>query len=81
MINATTPKSSKAESNIEIDFITYSGSAFGICENGDQVFLNARIVNKMELNEGDVCRALLLENYEDKIDVTPWRAVRVSAAA
>lgn len=81
MINAMTPKSSKAEANIEIDFITYSGSAFGICENGDQVFLNARIINKMELNEGDVCHALLLENYEDKIDVTPWRAVRVSAAA
>ena len=81
MIDNNTPKYSKAEANIEIDFITYCGSAFAYCENGDQVFLNARIVDKMELEEGDICQALLLENFEDKRDVTPWRAVRVSAAA
>ena len=81
MINAMTPKSGKAEANIEIDYITYSGSAFAICENGDQVFLNARIIKKMKLEEGDICSALLLKNYEDKSEVTPWRAVRVSAAA
>lgn len=81
MINEHSPKLTKAEGNIEIDYITYSGSAFGICENGDQVFLNKRMVDKMDLQEGDQCNALLLKNYEDKIDTTPWRAVRVMMAA
>ena len=36
---------------------------------------------KMDLSEGDICRAFLLKNYEDKIDMTPWRAVRVLMAA
>ena len=79
MITETTPRSSTTEeANIEIDFITHSGSAFGICANGDQVFLNARIMNRMELQEGDICKALLLENFDDKKTVTPWRVVRVS---
>ena len=81
MIDRNTPSRTKAEANIQIDYITRCGSAFAFCENGDQVFLNARIVDKMELDEGDHCRALLLENFEDKKDITPWRAVRVSTAA
>ena len=78
MLPEETQKKGKPETEIEIDIITYSGSAFAFCKNGDQVFLNARIVEKMELYEGDKCSALLIENYEDKRDVTPWRAVRVS---
>ena len=66
---------------IEIDVLTYSGSAFAVCENGDQVFLNQRLVEKMELQEGDVCNAVLLKNYDDKVHMTPWRAVRVLMAA
>ena len=80
MINGLIPNSAKAESDITVDFVTYSGSAFANCKNGDQVFLNLRIVSKMKLKEGDKCRALLLENYDDKKNVTPWRAVRVTAA-
>ena len=72
---------SKLEKRIKVEYITYSGSAFAICENGDQVFLHPRLVEKMKLNEDDIRSALLIENYEDKIDVTPWRAVRVSATA
>ena len=78
----TFPKTiSKLEKRIKVEYITYSGSAFGLCENGDQVFLNKRIVDKMDLQEGDQCSALLLKNYEDKFDTTPWRAVRVMMAA
>lgn len=77
MITKDTPKRTINEGTIFIDCITYSGSAFAICENGDQVFLNSRIVSKMNLDEGDECHALLRENYEDKVDTTPWRAVRV----
>ena len=81
MITEHTPKSSiTEEANIEIDFLTYSGSAFALCDNGDQVFLNSRIVCKMQLQEGDICKALLLQNFEDKKAITPWRAVRVSSA-
>jgi len=72
-------KLGKSESDIEIEVITYAGSAFAFCNNGDQVFVNARIVEKMELYEGDKCSALLIQNFEDKRAVTPWRAVRVSA--
>ena len=79
MINELIPNSAKTEADITVDFITYSGSAFANCKDGDQVFLNPRIVTKMNLKKGDECRALLLENYEDKKNVTPWRAVRVSA--
>ena len=79
MITEMTPRaSSTEEAKIEIDIVTVSGSAFGLCDNGDQVFLNSRIVDRMELQEGDICRALLLENFEDKRAITPWRAVRVS---
>ena len=80
MITEHTPRSATTEeANIEIDFLTYSGSAFALCDNGDQVFLNSRIVDKMQLQEGDICKALLLENFEDKKAITPWRAVRVSS--
>ena len=80
-INKLSPKLTKAEAKIEIEYITCSGSAFAFCQNGDQVFLNKRLVNKMELQAGDVCNALLLKNYEDKVNTTPWRAVRVLMAA
>ena len=81
MITENTPRTTtKEEANIKIDFLTYSGSAFGLCDNGDQVFINSRIVDKMQLQEGDICKALLLENFEDKKAITPWRAVRVSSA-
>ena len=80
-INELSPNFTKAEAKIEIEYITCSGSAFALCQNGDQVFLNKRLVNKMELQVGDIYNALLLKNYEDKVDTTPWRAVRVLMAA
>ena len=81
MTTEMTPSSSKVEATIEISHIIYSGGAFAYCQNGDQVFLNARIVDKMKLKEGDVCNALLIKNFDDKKDSSQWRAVRVSTAA
>lgn len=78
MVDLETVNPKKAESNIQIDYVTSSGSAFALCNNGDWVFLHARLVDKMDLDEGDMCQAVLLENYSDKKDFTPWRAVRVS---
>ena len=65
------------EGSLEIDYVTKTGSAFGVLHNGEQVFLNARIMKKMSLLEGDNCNAVMIKNYEDKRDITPWRAVRV----
>ena len=67
----------KLEGSLEIDYVTKTGSAFGVLHNGDQVFLNARIMEKMGLFEGDNCHAVMIKNFEDKRDITPWRAVRV----
>ena len=35
------------EGSLEIDYVTKPGSAFGVLHNGEQVFLNARIMEKM----------------------------------
>ena len=79
MTDRLSTRLTKVEGEILVEYVTYSGSAFATLENGDQVFLNARLVDKMELFDGDQCQALLIENYEDKQELTPWRAVRVSA--
>jgi len=33
-----------------VEELTYSGSAFGVLANGEGVFINSRIVDKMELS-------------------------------
>lgn len=77
MISEQTLGRETMRGTIWVDCITYSGSAFALCENGDQVFLNSRIVAKLNLSEGDICHAVMLQNFEDKVNITPWRAVRV----
>ena len=78
MDNPALQKLPKAQADIQIDHVTRYGSAFALCENGDKVFLHARLVEKMNLDEGDVCHAILLANYANKREVTPWRGVWVS---
>lgn len=65
--------------NVMIEDVTVSGSAFGSNEDGDTVFFNARLVERMKLDFGDIVCASAIPNYEDKRAETPWRAVRVSA--
>lgn len=60
-----------------IETISYAGSAFGVNDLGEQVFINARIVEKCDLEEGMSVMARVLPNYEDKRDQIPWRAMRV----
>ena len=60
-----------------IEVMSYSGSAFGLTENGEQVFVNQRIVSTMELSEGQLVMGHLMPNYPDKKDNVPWRAIRV----
>jgi len=60
-----------------IEETTYSDSAFGVTEEGDGVFFNARIVQKMGLKGGQTVQAYLVPNFSDKRDSIPWRAMRV----
>ena len=63
---------------VEID--TYAGSAFAVNTQGEQIFINSRIMERMELEKGDQVTAYVLPNYEDKRDTIPWRAMRVDTA-
>jgi len=66
------------EFGVLIEEWTFSGSAFGVNEEGDAVFFNARLVNKMDIEVGDYVIAHCIPNYADKRDEVPWRCVRVS---
>jgi len=62
-----------------VEELTYSGSAFGVLANGEGVFINSRIVDKMELAPGTAVHAQVLPNFSDKRDQIPWRVVNVQA--
>lgn len=65
---------------ILIEVLSYSGSAFGATLDGEQVFINKRIVETLNLAEGMTALAYLLPNYADKRATIPWRAMRVELA-
>jgi hypothetical protein len=54
-----------------------SGSAFGMTEEGDMVFINQRIVSSINAQAGENYEAFLLPNYPDKREMIPWRALRL----
>ena len=60
-----------------IEETTYADSAFGVTEEGDGVFFNSRIVQKMGLKGGQTVQAYLVPNFPDKRHSIPWRAMRV----
>ena len=63
---------------VTIHEVVDSGSAFGVTEDGDMVFINQRIVSAMDVKSGDVWDAYLLLNYPDKREMITWRALRLS---
>lgn len=65
---------------ILVEYLTASGSAFAVTPEGQQVFLNKRLVETMSVAAGDIYNAFLLPNYPDKRDQIPWRAMRVEPA-
>lgn len=75
--NFTSPAFETIKKPIIVEVLTYSGSAFGATVEGEQVFINQRIVEAMGLTEGRTVLAYLLPNYADKRDTIPWRAMRV----
>lgn len=68
---------STRKQQIIVEYITPSGSGFAVNPQGEQVFMNARLVNAMKVEAGDTYDAFLLPNYPDKKEMIPWRAMRV----
>lgn len=60
-----------------VEYITSTGSGFAITPQGEQVFMNKRLVDTMGVEPGDIYDAFLLPNYPDKRESIPWRALRV----
>ena len=65
---------------VMIETISAMGSGFGINEEGETVFLNGRLVEKVALDMGDIVEAHVIPNFEDKRQSIPWRAVQVFRA-
>jgi hypothetical protein len=63
------------EMPVLIENFHYSKSAFGVNEEGELVFFNARISEKLEFNLGDIVSAKCIPNYEDKRSDVPWRCI------
>lgn len=63
---------------VRIDMLTYAGSAFGSTVDGEQVFINGRIVDTLSLSEGMIAMGHLVPNFPDKRDQIPWRAMRMT---
>jgi hypothetical protein len=62
---------------VMVETISAMGSGFGMNEEGETVFLNGRLVEKVGLDMGDVIEAHVIPNFEDKRQSIPWRAVQV----
>jgi hypothetical protein len=62
---------------ILVEYLTPAGSGFAITPQGEQVFMNKRLIDAMNVKEGDIYDAYLLPNYPDKQSQIPWRAMRV----
>ena len=63
--------------NIMVEEISITQSAFAVNEKGDTVFLNARLVERMNIDHGEVLLGYSIPNYEDKRANTPWRCIHV----
>ena len=62
---------------ILVEYMTPAGSGFAVTPQGEQVFMNKRLIDAMNVKEGDIYDAYLLPNYPDKQEQIPWRAMRV----
>ena len=67
--------STTKKTQLLVEYLTDTGSAFGVTPQGEQVFMNRRLVEKMNLVGGEVLDAFLLPNYPDKRETIPWRAI------
>ena len=61
---------------VTVSDITYSNSAFAVTQRGEGVFINARMVEKLGIEEGDDLVVKVLLNYKDKRDEVKYRAIK-----
>jgi hypothetical protein len=61
------------EMQVLVEELSHTGSAFGMNEESDGVFFNARLVDRMDLETGDEVIAHCVPNYQDKIDENSGR--------
>ena len=71
---------STRKKQILVEYITDTGSGFAVTPQGEQVFMNKRLVDAVGVQSGDIYDAFLLPNYPDKQAQIPWRAMRVEKA-
>ena len=69
------------EMAVLIEATTYAGSGFGVNEEGDAVFFSKRLMDKVELEEGDEVLAHCIPNYADKREDIPWRCIKCELLA
>lgn len=61
---------------------TKGGSAFGVCPDGEQVFISPKIVDAARVEVGDLLTAYCIDNHRDEDSrdryAVRWRAIRVT---
>ncbi len=62
---------------------TKGGSAFAVCEDGEQVFISPKIVDATRIEVGDLLTAYCIDNHREDSDgetryAVRWRAIRVT---
>lgn len=68
-----------------VNNMTRGGSAFAVCENGDQVFIPPKIVELVNIDVGDFLTAYCIDNFRPERDgedryAVRWRAIRITVA-
>lgn len=66
-----------------VNNVTRGGSAFAVCENGDQVFINPKIAEMMKIDVGDFLTAYCIDNHRperggEEQHAVRWRAIRIT---
>jgi hypothetical protein len=61
---------------------TRGGSAFAVCEDGEQVFIPPKVVDATDIDVGDMLQAYCIDNRRPEVDgearyAVRWRAIRV----
>lgn len=62
---------------------TRGGSAFAVCEDGEQVFISPKIVDATRVEIGDLLTAYCIDNHRQENDgearyAVRWRAIRIT---
>lgn len=65
--------------------LTRGGSSFAVCEDGEQVFINPKITEAMNIDVGDYLTAYCIDNFRperggEEQYAVKWRAIRVTVA-